>query len=320
MRADQQRELNSLLKGKDGEVQVIALPFSDRKGKVTTVMNQGIGIVDGLTYVEQPAKSWGHFNEAKFIEMNFMLEGSMYHTQGDLFKKCKLLPGYHNLLFNPHSREESELIGSGQFRHVGIHFTIDRALVFFNEFVPQLAYLADKIQKNESFVMHAPSNCLSTKMKYLFDTMWVQPQIAGLNRLHFESINLELFALACESLLIDSRLQAPGQINKADTERIYYARELLLNRLSDLPTIRELSLLSGLNEFKLKRGFKQLFGKSILSFANEARLDAALTALYKGEKTISEIAYELGYSHPQHFHRAFKQRYGKTPKSILKSN
>jgi AraC-like DNA-binding protein len=319
MQADQQKELNNLLKGKEGEVHIVALPFSDRKGKVTSVMNQGIGIVDGLTYVEQPAKRWSHCNEEKFIEMNFMLEGSMYHTQGDLFKRRQLLPGYHNLLFNPFSREESELIGSGQFRHVGIHITIDRALVFFNEFIPRLAYLAEKIQKDDPFVIHAPSDRLPTKMKYLFDTMWAKPQIAGLSRLHFESINLELFALACESMLTVSQTPAHLQINKADTERLYYARELLLNRLSDPPMLREISLLCGINEFKLKRGFKQLFGKSVLAFVNEARLDVALHALYAGDKTISEIAYELGYSHAQHFHRAFKQRYGKTPKSIRTS-
>lgn len=319
MSADQQDVLNNLLIGKDGLVQTQPIPLQDRKGHVKTVMNQGIGIIDGLTNLEQPAQRWEHYNEKKFIEMNFMLEGSMYHTQGSLFKKRKLEPGYHNLLFDPFSREESELIGTGRFRHIGIHISTDRALTFFNDFIPQLAYLVEKNQKGDPFVIHAPSNRLSPKMKYLFDTVWAQPQIDGLSRLHFESFNLELFALTCESILTAHQLPTAPAINKADTERLYYARELLLSRLGDPPMFRELSLLCGLNEFKLKKGFKQLFGKTVMAFVNDARLDAALLAIYTGEKTITEIAYEFGYSHSQHFHRAFKQRFGKTPKSILKS-
>ena len=319
MRADQQEELNNLLKCKDGLVQTRAIPLHDRKGHVRTVMNQGIGIVDGLTHTEQPTNSWSHYNEQEFIEMNFMLEGSMYHTQGNLFKRKRLTPGYYNMLFDPFSREESELIGTGRFRHVGIHISTDRAIAFFNDYIPQLAYLAEKIQKGDAFVIHAPSNRLSPKLQYLFDTMWAQPQIAGLNRLHFESVNLELFALTCESILTSNQVPPVNTINKGDTERLYYARELLLSRLGNPPLLRELALLCGLNEFKLKKGFKQLFGKTVLTFVNDARLDAALLAIYTGEKTISEIAYEFGYSHSQHFHRAFKQRFGKTPKSVLRS-
>ena len=53
--------------------------------------------------------------------------------------------------------------------------------------------------------------------------------------------------------------------------------------------------------------------------SSENRLQMARTAIYTKEKTITEIAYELGFSHSQHFHRAFKKRFGETPKSLVKN-
>ena len=73
-----------------------------------------------------------------------------------------------------------------------------------------------------------------------------------------------------------------------------------------------------LNEFKLKKGFRQLFQNTVYGFVNERRLQEARRLIYEGAKNMSVIAYELGYAHPQHFQRAFKKRFGVTPGSLLK--
>ena len=39
--------------------------------------------------------------------------------------------------------------------------------------------------------------------------------------------------------------------------------------------------------------------------------------IYEGEKNITDIAYELGYAHPQHFHRAFKKQFGGNSKKFV---
>ena len=42
-------------------------------------------------------------------------------------------------------------------------------------------------------------------------------------------------------------------------------------------------------------------------------IDIAKKRLFDANKSISEIAYSLGYKYPQHFTRVFKQRTGLTP-------
>jgi AraC family transcriptional regulator, transcriptional activator of pobA len=42
-------------------------------------------------------------------------------------------------------------------------------------------------------------------------------------------------------------------------------------------------------------------------------IDVAKEKIFDQSKSVSEIAYELGFKYPQHFTRLFKQRVGKSP-------
>ncbi len=58
---------------------------------------------------------------------------------------------------------------------------------------------------------------------------------------------------------------------------------------------------------------KKETGKSALEFIQFKILDTAKERLFDSSKSISEIAYELGFKYPQHFTRLFKQKVGVTP-------
>jgi AraC family transcriptional activator of pyochelin receptor len=98
-----------------------------------------------------------------------------------------------------------------------------------------------------------------------------------------------------------------------DRERLLFAKEYMLQRMVMPPSLADLARIAGINEFKLKRGFKELFGNTVFGYLTDARLDLALSELEKGRKTITEIAFELGFSSLQHFSTAFKKRHGIAP-------
>ena len=58
---------------------------------------------------------------------------------------------------------------------------------------------------------------------------------------------------------------------------------------------------------------KKETGKSALEFIQFKILDTAKERLFDSSKSISEIAYELGFKYPQHFTRLFKQKVGVSP-------
>lgn len=58
---------------------------------------------------------------------------------------------------------------------------------------------------------------------------------------------------------------------------------------------------------------KKETGKSAQEYIQSKIIDTAKEKIFDGNKSVSEIAYELGFKYPQHFTRLFKQRVGYTP-------
>lgn len=65
---------------------------------------------------------------------------------------------------------------------------------------------------------------------------------------------------------------------------------------------------------------KKETGKSALEYIQQKTMETAKTLLSDSAKSISEIAYALGYQYPQYFSRAFKKVVGCTPNEYRSSN
>ncbi len=61
-------------------------------------------------------------------------------------------------------------------------------------------------------------------------------------------------------------------MNPKDIECLYRAKEILLNDIIRPPSLKELARKSAINEFKLKKGFKELFGITVYRMLQEVRL------------------------------------------------
>jgi len=58
---------------------------------------------------------------------------------------------------------------------------------------------------------------------------------------------------------------------------------------------------------------KKETGKSAQEYIQAKLIDTAKEKIFDTTKSVSEVAYELGFKYPQHFTRLFKQRVGQTP-------
>lgn len=101
-----------------------------------------------------------------------------------------------------------------------------------------------------------------------------------------------------------------------DKERILFARDYLVKNLETPPSLKELSRIAGINEFKLKRGFKEVFGTTVFGYLGDIRMELAKNDLLEKHKSITEIAFELGFSSIQHFSNAFKKKFGVPPREV----
>lgn len=111
--------------------------------------------------------------------------------------------------------------------------------------------------------------------------------------------------------------QCPFLNDEENVERIRKAKRILVDGMTDPPTVKELALEVGLNEYKLKEGFKNIYGKTVFQFLNDFRLDTARHLLDSGRYKVNDTAFQIGYTNPSHFIAAFRKKFGMTPKKYL---
>ncbi|MFB1004319.1 MAG: AraC family transcriptional regulator [Bacteroidia bacterium] len=110
--------------------------------------------------------------------------------------------------------------------------------------------------------------------------------------------------------------KCPFLNQKENVTKVRDAKEFLLKDLNDAPTIAQLAKHVALNEYNLKTGFKEIYGKTIHAFLKDYKMSKARELILKREFQIAEIADQLGYTNVSHFIDAFKKKYGVTPKKF----
>ncbi|MGB5360903.1 MAG: AraC family transcriptional regulator [Eudoraea sp.] len=105
-------------------------------------------------------------------------------------------------------------------------------------------------------------------------------------------------------------------IKDTEREKLYQAREILSKNMETPPSIAELSRLIGLNDFKLKKNFKELFGFPVYKYLQNERLIKAHELLSSKDLTIQEAAWSVGYESLSSFSNAFIKKYGFRPSEV----
>ncbi len=103
-------------------------------------------------------------------------------------------------------------------------------------------------------------------------------------------------------------------------DRIETAKNYILKNISDSLTISTIASAVGTNDCYLKEGFKAYTGKTIFEFIQEHRMLLAQCLLQNSQKSIQEIAIEVGYSSISSFSQSFKKYFGMSPKVYSQKN
>jgi AraC family transcriptional activator of pyochelin receptor len=136
-------------------------------------------------------------------------------------------------------------------------------------------------------------------------------------RLFLESKALELVALQLEQSVLSSRMAQPGRhLRPADIERLHEAKDIVGRNMKEPLSLVELARQVGLNEFKLKRGFRQVFGNSVFAYLRELRMQQARLLLEEGKMNVKEVSYAVGFADSGRFSDAFKKQYGIRPSLV----
>lgn len=103
---------------------------------------------------------------------------------------------------------------------------------------------------------------------------------------------------------------------KENVEKIKQSRNILISRMDEPPSLKELAKEIGMNEYNLKIGFKSVYGQPPFKYLQEHKLNYSKVLLKDGQMQVSEIAYAIGYKTASHYIEAFRKRFGTTPKKF----
>jgi AraC-like DNA-binding protein len=74
-----------------------------------------------------------------------------------------------------------------------------------------------------------------------------------------------------------------------------------------------LARIVGINDCKLKAGFRHVFGTTVFGYLHDCRMERSRQLLEAGEMTVTEAAQAVGFVSRGHFAAAFKRRFGVNP-------
>lgn len=248
--------------------------------------------------------------DKRFVQFYFCTKGrATFHFENE--NQYLLKDGYSLLLYNPNIDIPINISLSKKSKLVIFVITIQNLISYFKGYSEKIPFIKNKIYEN-SYI----EKPLSIQEKLIISQL--EDYI-----LDYEFENLYLTLKLHEILIhyFSSSNKKEQENKKMDDKLVLQLNEikkLLMDNIASPPTLKSISYTVGLSEYKIKEGFKKLYGKTISSFILDTKLEIGKDKLDMKVKQVKEIAYDLGYENPSHFIEAFKKKYGITPKQWMK--
>ncbi|TVQ12817.1 MAG: AraC family transcriptional regulator [Leptolyngbya sp. DLM2.Bin27] len=153
----------------------------------------------------------------------------------------------------------------------------------------------------------------TASMQMVLQQIWHCPYQGLTQRLYLDSKVWELMALVLHEMGNGANPAAAQTLRPDDIERIRQGGQILQTRLDQPPSLLELARLIGINDHKLKLGFRQVFGTTVFGYLHEQRMERSRQLLESGDLSVTAAAEAVGFASRGHFAAAFRRKYGVNP-------
>ncbi|WEK38352.1 MAG: AraC family transcriptional regulator [Candidatus Pseudobacter hemicellulosilyticus] len=255
--------------------------------------------------------------EKDCILMEFVLSGDIYPGTGP-HDKLKNADGLHQLQYVRHLSRICRLSSDTLLDAFCILLSKDFYFTLIGKTNKIHDDFAKHIRAGRNTGLAAKPLPMNHDMRRIIEELRTCTRKGSFQRLCLEIKVLELILLQLEQFHYQFVEVTPRQsLHEDDIKKIRSARFILDDAYNDPPTIRRLSQLVGVNEIKLKKGFKEIFNSTIHSYVLKIRMEKANQLVKEQSLQMKEVALELGYKNPSHFSAAFKKHFGFLPTEMV---
>jgi len=253
--------------------------------------------------------------DSSFIQMHFCLRGKAKFLFNNGNYSFDVLDNKSILLYNPQRVLPINLEIQPKTTLVSVLISIEKFHSLFSKESSYIPFLSEE-NKNKKYyddseikptVTIVLQQILNSNVNSSLRELYVKGKVYELLSLHFQK---------------DEQTEGeycPFLVDEDNVLKIRKAKEIIINRMAEPPSLQELANEIGLNIKKLKEGFKQIYGDTVYSFLFDYKMEHSRRLLESNKYNVNEVGLQIGYSTASHFIAAFKKKFGTTPKKYVMS-
>lgn len=274
------------------------------ENKVTEYYNQNSILIFGMMNIKKDI-SIEMYTDEPFYEMHFCLNGrSAFNST---YNNVKFNKNQHNLYL------QKELQGTfkqneNSNEYLEVLFPQDHVDSLVNQYeglIPSINKTNNQLFQNNAII--------NTEIKTVLTEIYNTNRTGVMKQLYLDVKSKELLLLQFEQYICLNSNKGLTKISLSDKQKLAEAKEHIEQDYQNPLSLSELALEVGLNDYKLKKGFKEVYNTTVFGYVYQLRMEYAHKLLRNTTIPIKEIAHYCGYEHVQHFTSAFKRMYQTTP-------
>ncbi len=254
--------------------------------------------------------------DASYIQFHFCLKGDLDFIFNEGNYSLNLSTNKFLILYNP----KKDLPVNINLKSNSIFISALISINKFHKLFSQDGHKIDFLSGDNSNQKYYKELEINNSMLLVLNQMLKYRTSSITKDLYLKSKIYEIFSLIFNSENNNEDEKCPFILNDDQLRKIRLAKDIILERFNEPPTLVELSEEINLGLRQLKQGFKETYGKPVFQYLLDYKMDKAAKLLSDGKYNVNEVSIELGYSNSSHFIHAFKKKFGITPLSFIKQS
>jgi AraC family transcriptional regulator, transcriptional activator of the genes for pyochelin and ferripyochelin receptors len=252
--------------------------------------------------------------DAPMLELHFTVNNTVHYKLEGL-GETTLLQGQFNLSYAPFINNVAWFQKDEVYTTFDVHFS-PGYLAALAPYFPLLGRFLEETEHGIARMLNRYHGVMTPDMGIIIRHILRCQYQGDLKKIYMQAKVMELLLLSLDQLGAGKSVAPGTSLRPYDIEKIREAGDYLLKNMDNPCTLIELSHKVGINDFKLKKGFKQVYGTTVYEFLLQARMEKAKLLLLETDTPIHEIAFVTGYKNLSSFITAFKKKMGYSPGSF----
>lgn len=253
--------------------------------------------------------------DKSFLQLHFCIKNEVKLNFNQGKYAINILENNSLLLYNPQQDLPIYLEIEPEAKLITLLISIKKFHTFFSKEAGLIHFLNDDNKEKKYYL----DKDLSPNEIIVLNQLFNYGLHSSLEKLYTKGKVYELISLYFHKSDNDGTQNCPFLEDEANVEKIQNAKKILIDNMTEPPTLNELANQINLPLQRLKDGFKHIYGETVFAFLLNYKMEFARKLLATKKYNIAETSFEVGYSTPSHFIAAFKKKFGATPKKYMNS-